>query len=181
MESLGKTEEGIAVCGNKGSSDQHSYLQQLMEGPDNFTVNFINIRNFFQIPQVLPNGNYTGDYLFAFQLGTANALAEEGRKSIAISFPELNEFYLGFLIGLYERITGFYASFAGINAYNQPAVEKGKAASERIMLYKNKVIEFLKSELEKEFTSDEIAGILKIKKKMFLQFLNIYLLLGFIP
>ena len=63
MESLGKTEEGIAVCG--GSSDQHSYLQQLMEGPDNFTVNFINIRNFFQIPQVLPNGNYTGDYLFA--------------------------------------------------------------------------------------------------------------------
>ncbi len=165
MESLGKTEEGIAVYGNKGSSVQHSYLQQLMEGPDNFTVNFINIRNFIQIPQVLPNGNYTGDYLFAFQLGTANALAEEGRKSIAISLPELNEFYLGFLIGLYERITGFYASFAGINAYNQPAVEKGKAASERIMLYKNKVIEFLKSEPEKEFTSDEIAGILKIKKE----------------
>jgi glucose-6-phosphate isomerase len=165
MESLGKTGEGITVYGNKGSSDQHSYIQQLMEGPDNFTVNFINVRKYPQISQPLPNGNHTGDYLFAFQLGTSNALAEEGRKSITISLPELNEFYLGFLIGLYERITGFYASFAGINAYNQPAVEKGKAASERMMLYKNKVIEFLKSEPEKEFTSDEIAGILKIKKE----------------
>lgn len=165
MESVGKAGEGLAVYGNKGSSDQHSYLQQLMEGPDNFTVHFINVKKYKQRAKVLPNGNYMGDYLFAFQLGTANALAEEGRKSISISIPELNEFYLGFLIGLYERITGFYASFAGVNAYNQPAVEKGKAASERMILYKNKVLEFLKNEPEKEFTSDEIAGILKIKKE----------------
>jgi glucose-6-phosphate isomerase len=165
MESVGKTGEGIAVYGNKGSSDQHSYLQQLMDGPDNFTVHFINVKNYKQRAKVLPNGNYMADYLFAFQLGTANALAEEGRKSLSINIPELSEFYLGFLIGLYERVTGFYASFAGVNAYNQPAVEKGKTASERMILNKNKILEFLKNEPEKEFTSNEIAGILKIKKE----------------
>ena len=49
MESLGKEDDldgnkvyqGIAVYGNKGSTDQHAYVQQLREGIANFFLTFI--------------------------------------------------------------------------------------------------------------------------------------------
>src|SRR5262245_43536578 len=51
MESLGKrlnlkgerVEQGIAVYGNKGSTDQHAYVQQLRDGVNNFFVTFIRV------------------------------------------------------------------------------------------------------------------------------------------
>ena len=51
MESLGKEKDldgrvvhqGLAVYGNKGSTDQHAYVQQLREGLDNFFVTFIRV------------------------------------------------------------------------------------------------------------------------------------------
>ena len=51
MESLGKrlnlngerVDQGIAVYGNKGSTDQHAYVQQLREGVNNFFVTFIEV------------------------------------------------------------------------------------------------------------------------------------------
>ena len=51
MESLGKeldldgkvVHQGIAVYGNKGSTDQHSYVQQLREGVPNFFATFIEV------------------------------------------------------------------------------------------------------------------------------------------
>jgi glucose-6-phosphate isomerase len=51
MESLGKEKDlqgnvvhqGIAVYGNKGSTDQHAYVQQLREGVVNFFVTFIQV------------------------------------------------------------------------------------------------------------------------------------------
>src|SRR5262249_48007618 len=51
MESLGKEKDlagnvvnqGIAVYGNKGSTDQHAYVQQLRDGRLNFFVTFIEV------------------------------------------------------------------------------------------------------------------------------------------
>ena len=51
MESLGKEKDldgktvnqGIAVYGNKGSTDQHAYVQQLRDGVLNFFVTFIEV------------------------------------------------------------------------------------------------------------------------------------------
>ena len=51
MESLGKeldlegtkVRQGISVYGNKGSTDQHAYVQQLRDGPDNFFATFIEV------------------------------------------------------------------------------------------------------------------------------------------
>jgi len=51
MESLGKEKDldgnkvyqGIAVYGNKGSTDQHAYVQQLREGIPNFFATFIEV------------------------------------------------------------------------------------------------------------------------------------------
>jgi glucose-6-phosphate isomerase len=52
MESLGKehdldgkvVNQGIAVYGNKGSTDQHAYVQQLRDGVNNFFATFIQVR-----------------------------------------------------------------------------------------------------------------------------------------
>src|SRR5260370_5695674 len=52
MESLGKEKDldgkivnqGIAVYGNKGSTDHHAYLQQLRDGVLNFFLTFIEVR-----------------------------------------------------------------------------------------------------------------------------------------
>jgi glucose-6-phosphate isomerase len=52
MESLGKERDldgnvvnpGIAVYGNKGSTDQHAYVQQLRDGVNNFFATFIEVR-----------------------------------------------------------------------------------------------------------------------------------------
>ena len=43
------------------------------------------------------------------------------------------------LIALFERAVGFYASFIGINAYHQPAVEFGKKAAGEIIALKNRL------------------------------------------
>ncbi|MGC8643928.1 MAG: glucose-6-phosphate isomerase, partial [Isosphaeraceae bacterium] len=51
MESLGKrldldgkrVDQGISVYGNKGSTDQHAYVQQLRDGVNNFFVTFIRV------------------------------------------------------------------------------------------------------------------------------------------
>jgi glucose-6-phosphate isomerase len=37
--------QGIAVYGNKGSTDQHSHVQQLRDGVLNFFVTFVEVRN----------------------------------------------------------------------------------------------------------------------------------------
>ena len=138
MESLGKeldrdghkVNQGIAVYGNKGSTDQHAYVQQLRDGVNNFFVTFIEVRQSGGEPgfEVEP-GVTAGDYLEGFLRGTRRALHESGRESITLSIPQVNEFHLGALIAIFERAVGFYASLVNINAYHQPGVEAGKKAA----------------------------------------------------
>ena len=137
MESLGKeldldgntVHQGISVYGNKGSTDQHAYVQQLRDGINNFFVTFIEVR---QSPAdtVKVEDNFTaGDYLQGFLRGTRKALAESGRQSITISIPTVDAYTLGMLIALFERTVSFYASLIHINAYHQPGVQAGKLAA----------------------------------------------------
>lgn len=138
MESLGKeldldgkvVNQGIAVYGNKGSTDQHAYVQQLRDGVNNFFATFIEVRKGRdgQSIEVEP-GTTSADYLQGFLRGTRKALHESGRKSLTISIPEVGPFQLGLLIALFERAVSFYASMVNINAYHQPGVEAGKKAA----------------------------------------------------
>lgn len=152
MESLGKEKDllgnvvhqGIAVYGNKGSTDQHAFVQQLREGVHNFFVTFIQVlkdRNTVSIP-VEPN-TCSGDYLMGFLLGTRQALFENGRESVTLSIREISPFTIGVLIALFERAVGFYASLIGINAYHQPGVEAGKKAATSILKLQGKIQSFL--------------------------------------
>jgi glucose-6-phosphate isomerase len=142
MESLGKDKDlddkvvtqGIAVYGNKGSTDQHAYMQELRDGVLNFFVTFIEVakdrhRTAFEVEKDVTSG----DYLHGFLRGTRAALYEKGRESITASIPEANAFNIGALIALYERAVGFYGSLVNINAYHQPGVEAGKKAATRLL------------------------------------------------
>jgi glucose-6-phosphate isomerase len=142
MESLGKEKDlegkvvhqGIAVYGNKGSTDQHAYVQQLRDGVPNFFLTFIEVQKDRATPAFeVEKGITSGDYLHGFLRGTRAALYDNGRESITISIAEVNAFHVGALIALYERAVGFYGSLVNINAYNQPGVEAGKKAATRLL------------------------------------------------
>ncbi|MDR1280641.1 MAG: glucose-6-phosphate isomerase [Opitutaceae bacterium] len=157
MESLGKehdhagrtVNQGITVYGNKGSTDQHAYVQQLRDGVDNFFVTFIEVLTDCTPPsppsppcppppEVEP-GVTTGDYLQGFYLGTRDALTEKNRASITLTIADITPRTLGQLIALYERAVGLYATLIGINAYHQPGVEAGKKAAATIITLKRKI------------------------------------------
>jgi len=170
MESLGKEKtlsgelahQGICVFGNKGSTDQHSYLQQLCEGPNNFFVTFVRVlKDFYNSEKSAPisEGQHVeaGDYLDSFFQGTRKALGEKGRESITITLSSLTEKTLGSLLALYERTVGYYAGLCNINAYNQPGVEAAKKVADETIALQKKVLSFLFSKPKQAFSIEQIA------------------------
>jgi glucose-6-phosphate isomerase len=164
MESLGKEKDldgnivhqGIAVYGNKGSTDQHAYVQQLRDGVLNFFVTFVEVGKDQHGKRLeVEDGITSGDYLEGFLRGTRSALYENGRESITISIPDVNAFNLGALIALYERAVGFYGSLINVNAYDQPGVEAGKKAATRLLQLQKEVSQKLVPGTGK--TAEEIA------------------------
>ena len=138
MESLGKEKDlngktvhqGLAVYGNKGSTDQHAYVQQLRDGVPNFFATFIEVRKGRNGDSVEVEANTnSGDYLQGFLRGTRTALYGNGRKSITLSIEEVTPHSIGMLIALFERAVSLYALLVNVNAYHQPGVEAGKAAA----------------------------------------------------
>lgn len=168
MESLGKwldlegneVGQGIAVYGNKGSTDQHAYVQQLRDGLNNFFVTFIEVlrdrgegRPMFEVEP----GTTSGDYLSGFLQGTRKALWEQGRESLTLTIDRLDAHRMGMLIALYERAVGLYASLVNVNAYHQPGVEAGKKAAQAVLDVQAKVVAVLKKEIGRELSLEEIA------------------------
>ena len=167
MESLGKecdlqgrvVNQGFAVYGNKGSTDQHAYVQQLREGVKNFFVTFIDVlKDRDRKGDEVEPGITAGDYLHGFFLGTRDALSEKDRWSITLTLPDVSPRSLGMLIALYERVVGLYASLISINAYDQPGVEAGKKAATGVIALQLRLVAALKAEPGKEFTAESLAG-----------------------
>jgi glucose-6-phosphate isomerase len=155
MESLGKerdrsgatVHQGIAVYGNKGSTDQHAYVQQLREGVPNFFVTFIQVLSDRDGASVEVRPDITaGDYLFGFLQGTRRALFENDRESISITIERVSPKHVGALIALYERAVGLYAELINVNAYHQPGVEAGKKAAAAVLDLQEKAVAHLESE-----------------------------------
>lgn len=166
MESLGKAHDldgqlvnqGICVLGNKGSTDQHSYIQQLRDGLNDFFVTFIEVQKEQVGDPIYTEPDATsGDFLEGFFLGTRAALAESDRESVSITVTEVNAATIGLFIGLFERAVGFYASLINVNAYHQPGVEAGKKAAENVLKIQREILAFLKSHLNQPFTVQEVA------------------------
>jgi glucose-6-phosphate isomerase len=168
MESIGKeldldgnkVFQGLTVYGNKGSTDQHAYVQQLREGVANFFVTFIEVLKDREgaSMQVDP-GITSGDYLFGFFQGTRTALYEMGRESLTITVDQVDARTIGALIALFERTVGLYASLVNINAYHQPGVEAGKKAAGVVITLQQAALEVL-SQQKQALTAQEIAAVM---------------------
>ncbi len=142
MESLGKrldrqgkeVWQGLSVFGNKGSTDQHAYVQQLRDGLDNFFALFVRVLNDGNSSALeVEPGVTSGDCLDGFYQGTRAALRERGRASATLVLNRLDASTLGATIALFERAVGLYAELIDINAYHQPGVEAGKVAAKQVL------------------------------------------------
>lgn len=169
MESLGKEKDlagrvvnqGLSVYGNKGSTDQHAYVQQLRDGVANFFVTFVEVamdRGEGTRSLAVEEDVTSGDYLLGFLLGTRRALFENGRHSITLTIPDVSPRSIGLLIALYERTVGFYGTLVGVNAYHQPGVEAGKKAAAAVLALQKKVLSDLREKKGTFRTVDEIAA-----------------------
>ena len=166
MESLGKEKDlqgnvvhqGIAVYGNKGSTDQHAYVQQLRDGLNNFFATFIVVlKDRHEMHDEPVQGTATtGDFLHGFWLGTREALSSNGRLNLTITIPDVTPFHVGALIAIYERAVGYYASFVSINAYHQPGVEAGKKAAAKILALQEQIL----SAVQQPVSVQELASAL---------------------
>lgn len=177
MESLGKEKDldgnvvhqGIAVYGNKGSTDQHAYVQQLRDGVLNFFITFIEI-----LRDDTDHGGAStsskpfcaydvetdvtsGDYLSGFLQGTREALHEKGRESITLTFEKLDASTVGKLIALYDRTVGFYGTLVNVNAYHQPGVEAGKKAAGEVIDVQRAVLKTLREKSGEALSAEALA------------------------
>ena len=172
MESLGKEFElgnvkrvcqGLAVYGNKGSTDQHAYVQQLRDGVNNFFAVFLEVRQDRSGASMVvdaSNGATSGDYLQGFLRGTRAALSGNGRQSMTLSVPVVDAFHLGALIGLFERAVTYYASLVNINAYHQPGVEAGKKAAGAFLSLMHQVRGYLLEQAGHAVSAEQCAQAL---------------------
>jgi glucose-6-phosphate isomerase len=155
MESLGKehdrkgkvVHQGISVYGNKGSTDQHAYVQQLRDGRHDFFAVFVRVlqdrtAGHFEVEP----GITSGDYLDGLWQGTRAALFDKGRHSATIGVDRLDERVLGALVALFERAVALYAELIDVNAYHQPGVEAGKKAAAQVLELQKKLLTALTGE-----------------------------------
>lgn len=184
MESLGKEKDlagqtvyqGIAVYGNKGSTDQHAYVQQLREGVANFFLTFIEVLSDRQGSSIeVEPGVTAGDYLSGLLQGTRQALYENHRNSITVTLPVVNPRSVGALIALYERAVGLYGFLVNVNAYHQPGVEAGKKAAANLLKLQRQVVEIVQSHngplsltvlAEKAGVPDQVESVYKIVRHL---------------
>ncbi len=120
----------------EGTCDQHSVLQQLMEGLTPAAVVFFREKMKRSAgPQLTGNtiGGYS--YLNSFHLGevfdtqsrsTEQALKEAGRTTIDIEFEQFSASTLGHLMMTFELVIGALGELLDIDVFNQPGVELGK-------------------------------------------------------
>jgi glucose-6-phosphate isomerase len=166
MESLGKEKDldgatvhqGIAVYGNKGSTDQHAYVQQLRDGVPNFFVTFIQVLRGRDRDGIEVGDSVTsGDFLNGFLLGTRRALHDNGRPSLTITVSDVSPRSVGMLIALYERAVGLYATLVNVNAYHQPGVEAGKQAAAAVLDLQRDLVRHLATRGDEGGTCVELA------------------------
>jgi glucose-6-phosphate isomerase len=140
-ESLGKDGLGQTPARALGATDQHSQLQLYRAGPQNTMVTFVRPRerpacsipsSEFEALSYL-EGVDQGELLDAELRATEASLAEAGRPSVRVEMDRVNAHSLGELLYGMEAACVCYGELAGINAFDQPAVEWAKRATRGLL------------------------------------------------
>ncbi len=127
----------------RGSTDQHSVLQQIAEGTQKKFVFFLRVQeaeNFgdklasplFSESKLL-QGKGLGDLLRAEALATQQALNEAQISSLTLMTEQLSPKSFGFLIMLMELAVAALGVMHDINPFDQPGVERGKVLTRSIL------------------------------------------------
>ena len=142
-ESLGKinrdgTKVGLTPIGIVGSIDQHSFLQLIIEGPQNKTVTMIKVEDFdndLKIPDItiphLEKTNFINNHSFNTLINaqcdaTMQSIKDQGVDVDMMTLARLDEHAAGKMIMYYELLTSITGYFLNVNTYDQPGVELGK-------------------------------------------------------
>ena len=137
-ESLGKDGIGITPIDALGTVDQHSQLQLYLDGPTDkmFTLISVGTSGRGKLLSCGPtnetifkqlDGHTIGDLMAVEYKATSQALIDKGRPVRSFHLSSLNENVLGALLMHFILETFVMADLLGVNAFDQPAVEKGKS------------------------------------------------------
>ena len=136
-ESLGKAKKGSTPLSAIGATDQHSQLQLFSDGPNDKLISFIKINkhkrditisDFSNEAQEFKSytGKKVGQILNVELEATKRALTDNERSNFTLTLPELNEYYLSYLMYVLEIATAISGGLLGINPFDQPGVELSK-------------------------------------------------------
>ncbi|UOE99769.1 glucose-6-phosphate isomerase [Bdellovibrio reynosensis] len=119
-----------------GASDQHSILQQVMEGAKDKFVMFMRVEESEMGSQKLAKSQFNetadlqgrtmGELLKAEALATQEALAENGISTMTLKTKVLDEQTLGYMFMFWELVVAGMGEYMKIDAFDQPGVELGK-------------------------------------------------------
>ena len=129
------------VFGSAGSNAQHSYFQLFHQGPEVIPIDFIAVRKpMSNRPEAIAHHRILLSNCLAQAQALAHGKAADNpndvypgnRPSSLLVLPELNAFYLGALLALYENRTATLGALWNINSFDQPGVEYGKVLAKPI-------------------------------------------------
>lgn len=136
-ESEGKDQKGIFPAGVDFSADLHSMGQYIQDGLRNIFETVLHVETPRKRMTVEEDKDNIDGLNFlagkeisyinekAFQ-GTLLAHTDGGVPNLILNIPELNEYYLGFLIYFFEKACGISGYLLGVNPFDQPGVEAYK-------------------------------------------------------
>lgn len=141
-ESLGKklgySRVGLTPIGLIGSSDQHSFLQLIVEGVKDKSVTFLKVKEtkkdinipdltIKEIPSAGLASNLSMQSILNMQCdATMQSVIKEGIITDIIEIDRVDAWHVGYLMYYYMLLTSASGIMLGINTYNQPGVEVGK-------------------------------------------------------
>jgi glucose-6-phosphate isomerase len=143
-ESLGKDGKGTTPIHSVGTVDQHSQLQLYLAGPADKLYTFITVdcagtgvviaRDESQTGEIdWLVGRTMGDLMSASQRATWKTLVKRGRPVRLIRLPVLDARAMGAMMMHFMLETIVAAHLFGVEPFDQPAVEAGKALARRYM------------------------------------------------
>ena len=143
-ESLGKDGNGSVPVNALGPVDQHSQMQLYMAGPDDKFYTLLShqtrgtgtsVPDDFAQDAALAAlaGHKMGNLVDAEARGTMDTLIEAGRPVRHMALDKIDDETVGALLMHFQLETIYAADGLGVDAFDQPAVEAGKARAKQYL------------------------------------------------